>query len=139
MPLNTRDLIEAISIVADNNNIRVTIKSSLKASCTTAVTTFAGGMLFGPLGIPFGATIGGLLAFARTEKFKSVGSIIRDELSAEQKRKLCQHIIDAFKSVRSDEIATLICMITQPGQIQATVIKKIVQFFIEEMHMNVIN
>ena len=45
MPLDTRELIEAISIVADNHNIRVTIKSSLKASCTTAVTTFAGGMV----------------------------------------------------------------------------------------------
>lgn len=45
MPVNTRELIEAISIVADNHNIRVTIKSSLKASCTTAATTFTGGMV----------------------------------------------------------------------------------------------
>jgi hypothetical protein len=45
MPINTAELIEAISIVADNHNIRVAIKSSLRASCTTAVTTFAGGMV----------------------------------------------------------------------------------------------
>lgn len=46
--------------------------------------------------------------------------------------------MNAFKAVCPDEIATLIYMITQPGQIQAIVIKKIIQFFIEEMHMNVI-
>lgn len=45
MPVNTRELIEAISIVADNHNIRVAIISILKASCTTAATPFAGGMV----------------------------------------------------------------------------------------------
>jgi len=45
MPVNTRELVEAISIVADNHNIRVTMKSSLEASCTAAVTTFVGGMV----------------------------------------------------------------------------------------------
>lgn len=47
--------------------------------------------------------------------------------------------MDAFKAVRPDEIASLIYMITQPGQIQATAIKKIIQFFMEEMHMDVIS
>lgn len=45
MPVKIEELIEAITILAANENIRVTVKSSLKASCTTAVATFAGGMV----------------------------------------------------------------------------------------------
>jgi hypothetical protein len=60
-------------------------------------------------------------------------------LSAEQRRKLCQHIIDAFKIVRPEEIATLIYLIIKPGQSQMTIVKNIVKFFVEKMHMEVIN
>lgn len=45
MPVNTRELVEAISVIADNHNIRVTIKSSLEASCTAAAASFVGGMV----------------------------------------------------------------------------------------------
>ena len=91
MPVNTRELIDAVSIIAENQNIRVTVKSSLKASCLVAGTTFAGSMVsnwifyssgscsliyvhfqvFGPLGIPIGATLGGLYAYSQAQGRKS--------------------------------------------------------------------
>lgn len=45
MPVNTREIIEAASIIAENHNLRVTVKSSFKASCTVAATTFAGALV----------------------------------------------------------------------------------------------
>lgn len=42
MTINTRELIEAVSVVADDHNIRVTIQSSIKASAIVAGTTFVG-------------------------------------------------------------------------------------------------
>lgn len=45
MPVDHREIIEACSIIADNHNIRVTVKSSFKASCLVAGTTFVGGVV----------------------------------------------------------------------------------------------
>lgn len=42
MTINTRELIDAVSVVAENHNIRVTVKSSMKASAITAAATFIG-------------------------------------------------------------------------------------------------
>lgn len=45
MPVNNREIIEAVSIIADNHNIKVTVKSSLKASAMVAGTTFMGSIV----------------------------------------------------------------------------------------------
>lgn len=48
MTINTRELIEAVSVVTENHNIRVTVKSSLRASAIVAGTTFAGAVVRNP-------------------------------------------------------------------------------------------
>lgn len=45
MPVNTREIIEAVSIITDNHNIRVTVKSTFKATMFVAGTTFVGGIV----------------------------------------------------------------------------------------------
>lgn len=45
MPVNTRELIEALSVIAEDANIRVTVKSSLKASAIVAGSTFLGAVV----------------------------------------------------------------------------------------------
>lgn len=50
MPINNREIIEAVSIIADNHNIKVTVKHSLKASFIVGGTTFLGSIMMGPLG-----------------------------------------------------------------------------------------
>lgn len=45
MTINTKELIDAVSVIADNQNIRVTVKSSLKASAVVAGFTFVGAVV----------------------------------------------------------------------------------------------
>lgn len=45
MTIDTRELIEAVSVLAEDHNIRVTVKSSLRASATVAGTSFVGAMV----------------------------------------------------------------------------------------------
>lgn len=42
MPVNNREIIEAVSIISANHDIKVCIKSSVKASAIVAGTTFVG-------------------------------------------------------------------------------------------------
>ena len=91
MPVNTRELIDAVSIIAENQNIQVTVKSSFKASAIVAGSTFAGSVvsnwknnssgcctliclfqqILGPVGIIIGATGGGLYAYSQSRGKKS--------------------------------------------------------------------
>nr|CAD7610194.1 unnamed protein product [Timema genevievae] len=51
MPINTRELLNAVSILTDERNMRVTLKESVKAGCITGASTIVGGILMGPPGI----------------------------------------------------------------------------------------
>nr|CAA16811.1 EG:171E4.4 [Drosophila melanogaster] len=54
MPIDTRELMEAIAIVADERNVRVAVKQSGKGAAICAACSFAGGMLLGPVGLAVG-------------------------------------------------------------------------------------
>lgn len=43
MPVDTRELMNAVAIIADEQNMRVTIQQSGKAALITGATTFVGG------------------------------------------------------------------------------------------------
>lgn len=45
MTIHTKELIDAVSVIADNHNIRVTVKSSLQASAVVAGFTFVGAVV----------------------------------------------------------------------------------------------
>ena len=45
MTINTKELIDAVSVVAENHNIRLTVKSSLKSSALVGATTFVGAIV----------------------------------------------------------------------------------------------
>lgn len=45
MTIHTRELIEAVSTLTDDHNIRVTVKSSLKASAVVGASTFFGAVV----------------------------------------------------------------------------------------------
>ncbi|XP_070506448.1 protein Nazo-like [Chironomus tepperi] len=138
MPVNTRELIDAVSIIAEQQNLRVTVTSSFKASCTVAGTTMAASVLFGPVGIVLGAAAGSMYAYSQARgTFRSAAVIIRDELTEEQKDKLCQHIVDAFNEVRPEEIAMLIPLLLAPGQFQTLAMTKVVGYLRDELNMRI--
>ncbi|KAL7031414.1 hypothetical protein ACKWTF_007007 [Chironomus riparius] len=96
--------------------------------------------VLGPLGIPIGATCGGLYAYSQARgTFRSAAVIIRDELTEEQKDALCQHIVDAFNEVRPEEIALLIPLLMAPGQFQTLAMTKVVSYLRDELNMRVAN
>ena len=45
MTVNTRELIEAVSVITDNADIRVTVKSSITASAIVGGATFVGAIV----------------------------------------------------------------------------------------------
>lgn len=155
MVVKTREIIEAASIICDNHNIRVTVKSSMMAGGMVGLSTFAGAVvskssikwwniwwlhnwqLMGPPGILIGATAGGLYSYSRYRgTFKSAAVIIRDELTEDQKEQFVAHLVEAFSEFSTeDAIAFTAILMTN----QTLVVSKITQFLMSEMGMRIID
>lgn len=67
MPFDGRELIEAISVLADEQNVRVTVKQSGKGAIICSACCFAGGLLLGPAGLAIGGAAGGVVAYKMTK------------------------------------------------------------------------
>lgn len=66
MPVDLREFLEGVAILADNHNVRVTVKQSGKGAIVCGVCSFIGGLIAGPLGLAVGGTVGGITAYKMT-------------------------------------------------------------------------
>lgn len=72
MPVDLHEFLEGVAILADNHNIRVTLKQSGKGAIVCGVCSFIGGVIAGPLGLALGGTVGGITAYRMTGKESAV-------------------------------------------------------------------
>jgi hypothetical protein len=81
--------------------------------------------ILGPVGIVVGASAGILYSYVRfrgkfcnifivrltlflTGKFKSVAIIIKEDLTEDQRKRLCDHIVNAFKNIDAENLKKLV-------------------------------
>lgn len=100
MPINEEELLNAAELVCEQKEVKVALKCSAACAGLSALTTFAGGLVAGPIGLVAGATIGGVTAYSLTKnKFKPVVQILREELTYSQKEQLANHLRNALKDI----------------------------------------
>lgn len=80
---------------------------------------------------------------AFTDNFKPLAVVIRDEMTDEQREQLCQHVIEAFREFRSEDLVSLtmlLPMLMDPSHgFQTIALKKIFTFLTNEMRMQIID
>jgi hypothetical protein len=54
MPINSRELINIVTQLTEDRQVRVTIKECVKGGCIAATTTVVGGLILGPAGLAIG-------------------------------------------------------------------------------------
>lgn len=67
MVINTSEILKAVAILADNNDMRITLKQSGKGALICGATCLAFGMVAGPIGLAVGGTVGGIGAWLNTK------------------------------------------------------------------------
>lgn len=154
MPVNTNELLHAIALLTDRENMRVAVKESTKGAAICGSTCFVGGILGGPIGLAVGGALGGLGAayfasgklFFKFElaifklsfflgKFKAVGDIIRDELSNLDRQRLYDHLVKTLKDVDITDLAAFLPLLMGSVPIQKDVLKTVSSFITNQMHM----
>jgi len=161
MPIDTRELMEAIAIVADERNVRVAVKQSGKGAAICAACSFAGGMLLGPVGLAVGGAAGGIAAYkmtsgkrrrtpvlslttfplpsSRTGTFRPLGEVILNDLTDAQREQLVQHVTMAVADIHPTDVVMLLPLIVQNASIQQAVLNTVMSFVTNELRMQIVD
>ncbi|XP_030378217.1 protein C19orf12 homolog [Scaptodrosophila lebanonensis] len=140
MPVDTRELMEAIAIIADEQQVRVAVKQSAKGAAICAASSFAGGMLMGPVGLAIGGAAGGIAAYKMTSgKFRPLGEVILNDLTDRQREQLVQHVSKAVAEIHPSDVVMLLPLLMNNASIQQAVLKTVVSFVSNELRMQIID
>ncbi|XP_017062931.1 protein C19orf12 homolog [Drosophila eugracilis] len=140
MPIDTRELMEAIAIVADDRNVRVAVKQSGKGAAICAACSFAGGMLLGPVGLAVGGAAGGVAAYKMTSgSFRPLGEVIMNDLTDTQREQLVQHVSKAVAEIHPTDVVMLLPLIVQNASIQQAVLNTVMSFVTNELRMQIVD
>ena len=140
MPVSVDDLQRLMVVLADEEQLKVSSRNSTLGGVVAGVATTVGGLLIGPPGLLVGGALGGILAYWRARKFKSVSQVISG-MNASQK----QLLFDAMKDIIGnlnfvDHSALLAFLSSGPGLlIRQQLMDRMVSFVRDQMRFQMAN
>lgn len=139
MVINTKALMDGIAVLSDDHHVRITVRSSAKGALITAGYCFVGGIFAGPVGMAIGGSLGGLHAYRSATQFRSIGTIIRDDMTDHQREQLCHHLRKVVEDVNAGDAVVLLTMVASSETLKATIMKEVLAFISNEMRMQIID
>uniref|UniRef100_A0A023EYZ8 Uncharacterized protein n=1 Tax=Triatoma infestans TaxID=30076 RepID=A0A023EYZ8_TRIIF len=135
MPINYGELINAAEVVAEKEEMKVTMKYALAGAGFTSCTTLLGALIAGPVGLGIGGALGGIACSVYTKgKFKSVVTIIREDLNECQKQRLAEHLERAIRDFQITDLAKLAILITRNEALYMEIFKALKYFLENDMN-----
>lgn len=87
-----------------------------------------------------GGTLGSATAAYRCrDKCKSVVSIIKNDMTLDQQRRLAECVKAALQSFTSEDLLLVLPLIVNSDPLKGIVLKEIIRFFSNEMGMAILN
>lgn len=140
MPVSVDDLQRLMIVLADEDQLKISARNSTLGGVVAGVATTVGGLLIGPPGLLIGGALGGILAYWKARKFKSVSQVISD-MNTSQKQVLFDAMKDIIGSLNSGDYLSLVAFLSSgPGLLIRQQLKdKIVSFVRDQMRLQMAN
>uniref|UniRef100_A0A0K8TQN5 Putative conserved plasma membrane protein n=1 Tax=Tabanus bromius TaxID=304241 RepID=A0A0K8TQN5_TABBR len=140
MPVTATEVIDAVSVLTDDANMKVTLKQSGKGAIICGATCFVGGIVGGPIGLAVGGMLGGLGAAALTHgTFKPVSEIIKNDLTPGQKEELSTRVMNVVREIHPSDIVVLLPLILGNPSMQQAVLRTVTSFITGEMRLQIVD
>ncbi|EDW82640.1 uncharacterized protein Dwil_GK10098 [Drosophila willistoni] len=140
MPIDSKELIKAIAILVDRNEVRATFQESAKGAAVVGLTTLLSGLFLGPRGLVLGAAVGGALAYGMADdSFRPLGEIILNDLTDAQREQLVQHVYKAVEKVHPTDLVMLLPLIMRNVPVQQVVLDAVKSFAQERLSINIMD
>lgn len=93
----------------------------------------------GPFGIVIGSAVGTFISYATAKDFKSVAEILLNDLTEDEKNRLCDAVIDVSRDVDLRDVAGLIMLIQTNASIQAMIATAVIKFVTDNLNLTIID
>ena len=129
-----------MAILADEDQLKVTMKNSAYGGVVAGVTTTVGGLLGGPPGLLLGGALGGILAYKSAGDFRPVSQVIND-MNAHERQLLYDRLKDIIDNLAIDDYMALIAFLSGgPGLlIRQQLMDRMVSFLRDQMRLQMAN
>ncbi|XP_023233027.1 protein C19orf12 homolog [Centruroides sculpturatus] len=139
MPVNMQDVVEVVCVLADEENIRIAVKESVKGGIITGVAVVVGGVALGPIGLAIGGTLGGIYsAIVASGKFKSAAEIIRC-MRDEDKERLVNAVLQVANNFDINDVTRLAALIAGDTILREQILNTVITYLRSEMKMQIID
>jgi len=134
MPINQNELISVAQQLSEQQNLRVTVKESMKGACIAGGGAFVGGIIGGPVGLAIGGTLGSVCAaWKGSGKYKSVAVVIMEDMTPRQREQLASCLQRALEDVQVEDVIMLTGLVMGNATMQQLVIAELCKFLRDEM------
>ena len=135
MPVSKEDLEKVINIIADKEELKVTVSNSVKGGVTAGISTAVGGILLGPIGLAIGGAVGGTLAYMTSDDFKPVSEVVKT-LDYHKKEKLLEEIRCIIGDLDFSDMFALLRYLNSDGLwLRRQVISEVMRFMQKELSL----
>lgn len=136
MPISVTDLQRVMTILSDEDQLKVTVKSSAYGGVIAGITTTVGGLIAGPPGLLVGGAVGGALAYSSAGNFKPVSQVLKD-MNAHERQLLYDNMKDIIDGLAIDDYLALMAFLSGgPGMlVREQLIGRMVSFLRDQMRL----
>ena len=136
MPVSVVEFQRVMAILADEDQLKVTLKSSSYGGVVAGVATTVGGIVAGPPGLLIGGAVGGLLAYKTAGDFRPVSQVIKD-MNAHERQLLYNAMKDIIDNLAIDDYLALVAFLSGgPGLlIRQQLMDRMVTFLRDQMRL----
>lgn len=136
MPVSVVEFQRVMAILADEDQLKVTVKSAGYGGVLAGLTTAVGGLVAGPPGLLVGGALGGVLAYSSAGNFKPVSQVIKD-MNAHERQLLYEAMKDIVENLRIDDYLALMAFLSGgPGlAIRQELITRMAAFLRDQMRL----
>ena len=138
MPVSVTDLQRIMAILADEDELKVTIRGAAYGGVIAGITTTVGGLLGGPAGLLVGGAVGGALAYGASGDFKPASQVIKD-MNAHDRQLLYDSVKEILENLAIDDYLALMAFLSGgPGlMVRQQLMDRLVLFLRNNMRLQV--
>jgi hypothetical protein len=136
MVIRYNDIVSVITTLADENNIQVSVKETLKGGFIAGTSCTLGGLLLGPPGLAIGGTVGGGLAYCLTkDKFKPMSQVIL-QMSPALQQQLVDSVLNIVHDLDAADAVTMLALLRGNMLLRAKITEEMTRFAANEMNLH---
>lgn len=140
MVIQYNDILNIITTLCDDENLRITVKQSAKGGLIAGISCAVGGLIAGPPGLAVGGAAGGCLAaYLAGNSFKPISTVILYEMKPVDQRALVDSVTKIIQNLDVMDAVELLALIQANGALKAKIVGEMTTFCQQQLDLQVLS